>query len=90
MRTINKNPKGKFTKIDSFPFLEGVEMFTKKNEEAKAYLANVKLPNVSEMNFVKSDLSHLFPEGYEPFAEKNARAKETLSKAKFPEGFGLK
>jgi hypothetical protein len=37
--------KCKFTKVDSFPFLEGVEMFTKKNEEAKAYLANVKLPS---------------------------------------------
>jgi hypothetical protein len=85
---INNTLKGKFTKVDSFPFFEGVEMFTKKNEEAKEYLADIKLPNVSEMVFVKSDLSHLFPTGYELFAEKNARAKEMLSKAKFPEGFG--
>jgi hypothetical protein len=41
----NKTLKSKFTKVDSFPFLEGVEMFTKKNEEAKAYLANVILPS---------------------------------------------
>ncbi len=82
--------KGIFTKVDSFPFLEGVELFSEKNEEAKEYLADVKLPNVSNMVFVKSDLSLLFPEGYEPFAEKNARAKERLSKAKFSQGFGLK
>jgi hypothetical protein len=31
--------KGKFTEVDSFPFLEGVEMFTQKNEDAKEYLA---------------------------------------------------
>jgi hypothetical protein len=30
--------------VDSFPFLEGVELFAEKNAEAKAYLANVKLP----------------------------------------------
>jgi hypothetical protein len=41
----NKTLKGKFTKVESFPFLEGVEMFTKKNEEAKAYLAKVILPS---------------------------------------------
>jgi hypothetical protein len=41
----NKTLNGKFTKVDNFPFLEGVEMFTKKNEEAKAYLANVVLPS---------------------------------------------
>jgi hypothetical protein len=35
---INKTLKGKFTKVGSFPFLEGAEMFTKKNKEAKAYL----------------------------------------------------
>jgi hypothetical protein len=42
--TIHKTLKGKFTKVENFSFLEGIEMFTKKNEEAKAYLANVKLP----------------------------------------------
>jgi len=42
---VTKSIKGKFTKVESFPFLEGVEMFTKKNEEAKAYLAGVKLPS---------------------------------------------
>jgi hypothetical protein len=50
MKTIEKQItttmlKGKFTKVESFPFLKGVEMFMKKIEEAKAYLANVKLPS---------------------------------------------
>ena len=41
---VSKFPKPKFTKVDSIPFLEGVELFVEKNVRASEYLKNVKLP----------------------------------------------
>jgi hypothetical protein len=41
---IGKFPKPKFTKVDSIPFLEGIELFAEKNARAAEYLKNIKLP----------------------------------------------
>jgi hypothetical protein len=43
--TINKLPKADIViDNDKYAFLDGMEMFAKKNAEAKAFFANVKLP----------------------------------------------
>jgi hypothetical protein len=49
MKTLEKLktnglPKAKFIKVDSFPFLDGVELFPEKNARAEKALKNIKLP----------------------------------------------
>lgn len=41
---IGKFPKPKFTKVDSIPFLEGIEPFAEKNARAKESLSKMKFP----------------------------------------------
>jgi hypothetical protein len=50
MKTLEKSSTNKLPKADividndKYAFLDGIEMFAKKNAEAKAFFANVKLP----------------------------------------------